>query len=688
MLPETDAEELGRHVDRCPRCQRHLDRLAHRRDGLLDGVRRAGAADRSGEPTDLARLIEKAQQFGPRTAPVPPVARPRSTEPIALDDFVACLRKCGLLDPGEIDPLVAATRPADSGALARELVARRKLTPFQARSLLRGRWKGLVLSNYVILDKLGEGGMGAVFKARHRRIGRVVCLKVLHSTGRRSPEVVERFRREARTAAALNHPNIVVAHDADEADGIPFLVMEFVEGRDLARLVEADGPVPPDRATALVLQVARALEHAHRRGVIHRDIKPHNLLLEEGVGGQETEVTGQRSEVSEDTARPGSRPVVKILDMGLARFDSYLGHNPDATTHASMTSSGVIMGTVDYMSPEQALNGRLADHRSDIYSLGCTLHFLLTGRVVFDGETVMEKLVAHREAPVPSLRTARADVTRGLDAIFRRMVAKDPAARYASAAELVRDLEALRAGRTPAAERDLEPFRTRTMRRRVALAAVAVAVVGVGAWLAFGKRGGAGGAREQGPTSSLAPQPPPPAPLVGHPQTRANGGPGRALVVLPHAWFYEDDYTAVEKALRSRGIAVATASSRPGTANPKHNKIPPVPVDLTLDRFDVNDFDAVVFLGGNINEFTHKAGETGERVRRVIGDCLDRGRAVAGVGDGVGVLNDTPFTKECIFRQDIGCRVGRPKGRAGVLITTPESKYAGDLVQALFVARD
>jgi putative intracellular protease/amidase len=171
---------------------------------------------------------------------------------------------------------------------------------------------------------------------------------------------------------------------------------------------------------------------------------------------------------------------------------------------------------------------------------------------------------------------------------------------------------------------------------------------------------------------------------VGHPQTRANGGPGRALLVLPHAWFYEHNYTAMQKALLARGIAVATASSLPGQANPKHRKIPPVPVDLTLDRFDVNDFDAVVFLGGNVTEFAHGNKENAERVRRLVGDCLDRGKAVAAVDDARGILDYTGFKKDCAFEQDGGCEIGRPKGRPGVLITVWESKHAADLVQVLF----
>jgi len=143
--------------------------------------------------------------------------------------------------------LITAT---DSLTFAREMIARKQLTPFQAKALMRGRWKGLVLGNYIVLEKLGQGGMGQVFKAQHKRMGRIVCLKVLDSKGRKSPELLDRFRQEARTVAALNHSHIVVAHDADEEDGIPFLVMEFVQGSDLAKYVSQHGPLAVERVPA------------------------------------------------------------------------------------------------------------------------------------------------------------------------------------------------------------------------------------------------------------------------------------------------------------------------------------------------------------------------------------------------------------------------------------------------------
>jgi putative intracellular protease/amidase len=158
------------------------------------------------------------------------------------------------------------------------------------------------------------------------------------------------------------------------------------------------------------------------------------------------------------------------------------------------------------------------------------------------------------------------------------------------------------------------------------------------------------------------------------------------LLVLPYDWFIEDHYTSVEKALKSRGIAFATTSSKAGTAKPKHNAIAPVPVDLTLDKFDVNDFDTVVFLGGNYYEFTKNKANS-ERVRQIVTACLDKGRPVAAVESGEMILHDAGFTKEATFEQQGGCLIGRFPSGAGVLITTKESKYAGELVQASFARK-
>ena len=330
--------------------------------------------------------------------------------PVALETFVKQLSDSGVIAPGKLEKFIPPQAiPKDAQELTRQLVESKTLTKFQAEEFYQGRAKSLILGNYTILDKIGAGGMGQVFKAEHRRMHRIVAIKLLPQNMIKDAASVARFQREVEVAAKLEHPNIVTAYDADEANGIHFLVMQYVDGRDLSALVRANGPLPVANAVNYIEQAARGLEFAHGEGVIHRDIKPGNLLLDK-------------------------KGTVKILDMGLARIEA----GGDAATQAELTGTGAVMGTVDYMSPEQALDTKHADARADVYSLGCSMFYLLTGKPPYDGESSMAKLLAHREKPIPSLG---AKAPEQLQAIFEKMVAKNVEDRYQTVIEVVAALE-------------------------------------------------------------------------------------------------------------------------------------------------------------------------------------------------------------------------------------------------------
>jgi serine/threonine protein kinase len=336
---------------------------------------------------------------------------------VALEQFVKQLEDSGIMPPAKLksfqEKLPPERRPKDAQGLARELVRQKKLTKYQAQEVYSGKARNLVLGNYIIMDKIGSGGMGDVFKAQHKVMDRIVAIKVLPPSVTKDTNALQRFKREAKAAAKLFHPNIVTAFDADQASDVSFLVMEFVDGGDLSALVKKDGPLPVDKALDCVLQAARGLEFAHKKGVVHRDIKPGNLLLD-------------------------ADGTVKILDMGLARLE---GGPEMSTSEADLTGTGTIMGTVDYMAPEQAVNTKLADARADIYSLGCTLFFLVSARVPFEGKTMVDKVLAHRSKPVPALSQYRNDVPADLAAVFQRMVAKKIEDRYQSMTEVIAALE-------------------------------------------------------------------------------------------------------------------------------------------------------------------------------------------------------------------------------------------------------
>lgn len=330
----------------------------------------------------------------------------QSREPASVAELLESAVQVGLIDRSteeELKHRLADQTPADA---AQDLVSRGLLMPLQAELLLRGEARACVLAGrYRLLEKLGEGGMGIVYRAWDERLGRDVAIKVLPGSVAADEKAVARFKREAKALARVAHPNIVQAFDADEDAGRQFLVMEYVEGRDLLRVVTEAGRMSPTQVADFGFQAALALEHAHRRGLVHRDVKPGNLLLT--ADGR-----------------------IKLLDLGLARFVQ------DRVPAGSVTMAGVGIGTPDYMAPEQFRDGRIADARSDIYSLGCTLYHLLTGHVPFPTASLSEKYELHRSAQPTPIEQECPEVPAGLVAVVQKMMAKRPDQRYQAAREV------------------------------------------------------------------------------------------------------------------------------------------------------------------------------------------------------------------------------------------------------------
>lgn len=282
------------------------------------------------------------------------------------------------------------------------------LTAFQSQEILEGKPTPLGLGPYILLERLGQGGMGAVYRARHRVMDREVAIKLIHPHRLDSGEAIRRFQREVAATARLEHPRIVRAYDAGAFLGTHYLAMELVNGQDLATVVSENGPMAWENAADCVRQVAEALAFAHSKGIIHRDIKPGNLLLD----------------------HEGN---IKVLDLGLA---SCIDGN-----ESRMTETGQTMGTADYIAPEQARDARSADERSDIYSLGMTLWTLLTDTTPYCG-SFAAKLLAHQQSPPPDLASVCSNVPDWLVAIFHKMVAKNPSDRLPSMRALVSLIEA------------------------------------------------------------------------------------------------------------------------------------------------------------------------------------------------------------------------------------------------------
>ncbi len=388
-------------------------------DRADDGPDKAPGTDQSPTQSDLASPPPRLRFVVDETVALNSVSSsseasrlPRDTSGAVADlaEFQQTLIELGLISGTELRAFEVDASLGVLG-LARSLVRAGRLTPYQSAAIYQKKSRGLLIGEYQILDKLGQGGMGMVFKARHRHTGRLGALKILPPSFARDRNAVLRFKREIEAAGRLKHPNLVAAFDAAEDRGVHFLVMDYVAGSDLDQIIRARGPMSVVEAVDCLIQAARGLEAAHAAGIVHRDIKPGNLMLD-GDG------------------------TVRVLDLGLARIVE--AANPlGQAAGKRLTDSGMCMGTVDYMAPEQAEDSRQAGHRADIYSLGCTHYYLLTGSHPFDGETTLKRLMAHQQQPAPKLRVARADVPPALETVFQKMMAKQPAERPATMSELI-----------------------------------------------------------------------------------------------------------------------------------------------------------------------------------------------------------------------------------------------------------
>lgn len=374
---------------------------------------------------------------GGQERPVPPPAEGS----VAPGPFLDSLRKSGLLSEKELDAWITRARregrlPPNDADLASRMVQQRLLTAFQARQLLTGRYRNFVLqSKYRVLDLLGAGGAGGVFLCEHMEMKRRVAVKMI-PPGRLNEELLRRFQREA-AMGSLVHPNLVHALDCDHDGPLYFLVMEFVDGIDLLRLVTLHGPLDFGRAVNYIAQAAEGLEFAHKAGWIHRDVKPSNLLVD----------------------RKGR---VRITDMGVARLTADDG---DELTRQVEDQRGeqTVLGSIDFMSPEQAYDAHDVDVRTDVYGLGATLYFLLTGKSPLAPGTLPEKMLQLQRRTPTAIRTLRPETPEDLDAVLHRMMSKRPESRYETTAAVAQALRACRCWAPALTPPRLPPSRETTL---------------------------------------------------------------------------------------------------------------------------------------------------------------------------------------------------------------------------------
>lgn len=337
--------------------------------------------------------------------------------PSSVEELLQLVRKSGMVDEQKLSNYLQRRQltrglPADPRELADDLVTDGIITYFQSEQFLLGKWRGFTIGKFKLLERVGVGGMGQVFLCEHMFMRKRVAVKVLPPAKADQPAALGRFYREARAAGSLNHPNIVRTHDIDQDGNLHFIVMDYIDGPNLLDVVKKFGALSVERAVSYVRQTALGLDYAFRNHLIHRDIKPGNILVD----------------------RKG---VARILDMGLARFIN--DHGDQLTIKYD---DKIVLGTADYVAPEQVANSHSVDIRADVYALGATFYFLLAGHPPFPTGTVSQKLLWHRTKDATPIRQIRPDVPEGLAVIIGKMMAKDPKARFQTPAQVAAELEA------------------------------------------------------------------------------------------------------------------------------------------------------------------------------------------------------------------------------------------------------
>jgi serine/threonine protein kinase len=516
--------------------------------------------------------------------------------------------------------------------------------------------------------------MGVVYQAVHRMMDRTVALKVISRKLTSRPDAIDRFRQEVKAAAKLNHPNVIVTHDAEQAGDMQLLVMEFIEGISLDRFVEKRGPLPILNACNYVLQAAKGLQHAHEHRMVHRDIKPANLMLTK---------KGQ----------------IKVLDFGLAKLAAHGPAEPESMpsgagsrSSAALTLAGDILGTADFIAPEQVEESRAVDIRADIYSLGCTLYFLLTGQPPFPKGNARQKLESHRTRRPRAVNELRHDVPPEVAKILEKMLARNPDDRFATPADVVQALAPWSKAQPPKdewdfgalereANRPTEPYLppraggakshrapsgnliaaafapvlapTRQLirrHRRFAKPAVITAVAGLVLWLIWSfvpwsnlkssvaalvptSTGGGGTELEskgQTPPSS----------------TNGSHDPSSSvLLVVPNKMVWMRDYDPVRTALESSGYTVVVASSARKPARPdnnsRNNGASDVPVDLAVSEARASDYAMIVFIGGDVSEFIPDRMLATDSIQNLTRDFVAASKPVTSICAGNAVLAAT-----------------------------------------------